>query len=484
MKYFLSLIVVLLLVGCQPTTHEEPAPPTNEELVSDYTASLHKTLETIKIGDTTIETLPDFTKLDETHYENPPYVLTVKNGLVDAITLSIDDTLTMDMIKEIELPFPNYDASWMHEEEKVTGLQLTRSTPTLKQQIAAMPLDEKVGQLVLTGFEGTTVTPILKQAIEEAHIGHVILFSKNITTPQQLQALNTSILALRSPQPLWITVDEEGGNVSRIPDGLTVLPTAARLAKNYTTENVTALAASQGKLLRALGFTVNFAPVLDVNSNPNNPVIGSRAFSTDVETVNAYASAFTNGLQQSGLVAVGKHFPGHGDTATDSHVSLPKINKTMEQLQKTELAPFQYAIDNGIDMLMIGHLLVPALDDTPASYSRAIMHTLLREKMGFNGVVITDDLTMQAINMPIADAAVKSIVAGADIVLIGHGTEQAIAATKALQAAVTAGTLTEDELNARVYRILSLKERYNGQVNNSFDFTRWNQSMRTQLQHH
>ncbi|MER2107500.1 MAG: beta-N-acetylhexosaminidase [Solibacillus sp.] len=482
MNYFLSFLLVLLLQGCQQALPVEPAPPTSKELVAAYTADLQQTLQTIKIGETTTDLLTNFTKLNDEQYERPPYVLHIENGLVNTITLSVPGTLTVEDVAEVNMPWKGFDAKWLSAEDRITGLQLTRTTPTLQQQIADMPLDEKVGQLVLTGFDGTTVTPIVKQAIEEAHIGHVILFSKNITTPVQLQALNQSLLQLNSTQPLWITVDEEGGKVSRIPDSLTVLPTAARLAKNYSTEQVKQLAASQGELLRALGFAVNFAPVLDVNSNPKNPVIGNRAFSANVKTVNSYTTAFTTGLENAGVLAVGKHFPGHGDTATDSHVGLPVIHKSKEQLQKTELAPFQHAIDHGIQMLMIGHLLVPALDtDTPASYSRAVMHELLRKEMGFSGVIITDDLTMQAVNMPIADAAVKAIVAGADIALIGHGTEQAIAATKALETAVASGQLTEQELNARVYRILSLKERYSGHVDDAFDFASWNKKIRTQL---
>lgn len=476
MKYFIPLLLILLLHGCQQALPETPA-PTTEQLVLDYTATLEDTLQTIQIGETTTDALTDFTKIDDTHYEKPPVTVTVKNGLVESVTIAIDEPLTAEEVAEVHLSFPRYEANWLHQEH-ITGLQLTRTTPTIQQQIAAMPLDERIGQLVLTGFDGTSVTPLLQQAITEAHIGHVILFSKNITTTAQLQALNQSLLAL--DDTLWITVDEEGGNVSRIPDGLTVLPTAARLAK-YSPEHVTQLATLQGELLRALGFHVNFAPVFDVNSNPNNPVIGSRAFSADVKTVNTYAMAFATGLQQSGILAVGKHFPGHGDTATDSHFGLPVIKKSKEQLLQTELAPFQHAIDHDIKMLMVGHLLIPALGDTPASSSSAVMHDLLREEMGFTGVVITDDLTMQAVDKQVAQAAVDAIVAGADIALIGHGTEQAIAATTALKAAVTAGRLTEQELNARVYRILSLKERYQGHVDSHFDFAAWNKKIRTQL---
>ena len=246
-----------------------------------------------------------------------------------------------------------------------------------------MWLEERVGQLIMTGFEGTTVSDVLRSTIEDSHIGNVILFSSNISSTKQLQQLNDEILNLNTEYPIWIAVDEEGGNVSRIPSELVTLPTAATLASNYTSEQVFNLSSHLSLLLHALGFTIDFAPVIDVNSNPNNPVIGTRAFSDNPETVSEYAISFNDGLREHSILGVGKHFPGHGDTNVDSHYGLPVINKTLEQLKVNELIPFQNAIDSNFEMLMVGHLFIPSLDSKyPASQSGKIMNDLLREDMG------------------------------------------------------------------------------------------------------
>lgn len=363
--------------------------------------------------------------------------------------------------------------------DTVEEIPISPAPPTFKQQVYAMPLEEKIGQLVLTGFEGTTVSETLRQAIEDVHIGHVILFKKNIESAAQLQQLNTDLLNLQTTTPLWISLDEEGGNVSRMPNEFVKLPTAAKLARNYSVETVEKIGAQLGELLHENGFTTDFAPVFDVNSNRNNPVIGSRAFSSDIAEVKQYAMAFTNGLQQQNILAVAKHFPGHGDTNMDSHVALPIIHKSREQLQQTELVPFQYAIDEGMQMIMVGHLLVPAIDpEQAASQSSAVMKDLLREDMGFEGVVITDDLTMDALPDDVVSSAVHAIIAGADIALIGHGTDQAIAAVHALKQAVTTGLLSEEQINESAYRILLLKQQYIGKVNPEFNRTDWNEQMK------
>lgn len=360
--------------------------------------------------------------------------------------------------------------------------QPTPISQIFEQIVDAMPLEEKIGQLVLTGFEGTSVDETLRKAVEEYYIGHVILFKENIESATQLKTLNTALLNLKTSHPLWIALDEEGGNVSRLPKEFLKLPTAAKLANQYTVDTVQDLAAHLGELLDEYGFAVDFAPVFDVNSNPNNPVIGSRAFSANREKVSQYAMAFANGLQQQNIVAVAKHFPGHGDTDTDSHKALPIINKTREQLWQTELVPFQHAINEGISMMMVGHLLVPAIDQKlVATQSSAVMKELLREEMGFQGVIITDDLTMDAIAVDPAVAAVNAIVAGADIALIGHGTDKAIEVAKALKQAVLDGRIMEQQINESVFRILMLKSEYVGDMNSELSIKVWNEQMRALL---
>jgi len=215
--------------------------------------------------------------------------------------------------------------------------------------------------------------------------------------------------------------------------------------------------------IKALGFNMNFAPVLDINSNPNNPVIGDRSFGENPEIVSKLGVQAMKGMQSEGIIPVVKHFPGHGDTSTDSHTTLPRVENDMERLKNFELIPFREAIDNGVDAVMVAHILLSEIDpENPASLSSIVIGDILRDDLGFEGVVLTDDLTMGAItgNYEIGEAVVKSVKAGADVLLVCHGYDRELDAINALRAAVANGDITEDRLNQSVFRILELKRKY------------------------
>jgi beta-N-acetylhexosaminidase len=208
---------------------------------------------------------------------------------------------------------------------------------------------------------------------------------------------------------------------------------------------------------------MDFAPVLDINSNPINPVIGDRSFGDDPQTVIRHGIETMKAIQSKQVAAVVKHFPGHGDTVVDSHFDLPVVHKTMKELQSFELLPFEEAIKQGTDAIMIAHLLIPQLDkQNPASMSPIIITNLLRKKLKFDGVVITDDMTMGGItkHYDIAEAAIKSVLAGSDILLIGHDYDKQVSVLQALKNSSDNGILSEETLDQSVYRILRLKEKY------------------------
>lgn len=329
-----------------------------------------------------------------------------------------------------------------------------------------MSLEEKIGQLFIVGFKGTTPDNALMELIREKHVGGVILFKRNIKYPEKLLRLNNLIKEINSVSnkvPLFISVDEEGGRISRMPERLSKLPSAKSIGE-INDEN---LSYEVGNLLahltKAFGFNMNFAPVLDILSNPENTVIGDRAYGTVPEVVVKNGIKVMEGIRDGGVVPVVKHFPGHGDTTVDSHVGLPAVNYDMDRLGSFELVPFQSAINNRADAVMIAHILMTNIDpENPATLSRILITDLLREQMGFDGVVISDDMTMDAIdkNYNIGDAAIKAVLAGCDILLVCHGYEEQLEVINAVNAAVNDGRISEERLNESVCRILMLKDKY------------------------
>ena len=333
------------------------------------------------------------------------------------------------------------------------------------KMIDQMTLEEKVGQLLVIGAEGISFSDEMDNLIRNYHVGGVIIMRKNVSTsPKLLQLINDIKKANETNKsPLFISVDEEGGRVSRLPVGIHKLPTSAIIGK-LNDESVSYDAGNYlAGVLNEFGYNMNFAPVLDVNSNPRNPVIGDRSFGSDPYQVAKLGISTMHGMMDNGIISVVKHFPGHGDTVVDSHKSLPKVETTLKALRNVELLPFQKAIEEGTDAVMVAHILFPALDpDYPSSMSKAIITGLLRNEMQFEGVIITDDLTMGAIanDYTIPEAAVQSFIAGSDQLLVVRGYEDQLNTFNALKKAIATGEITEQRLNESVKRILTLKEKY------------------------
>jgi beta-N-acetylhexosaminidase len=322
---------------------------------------------------------------------------------------------------------------------------------------------EKIGQLFMVGFLGTTVTPELATFMREYRPGGVILFSRNLETVEQIVELTNDLQRCSPKSPLLISIDQEGGRVSRLPKGFTIFPPCELIGRCNSTELAYAAAATTAKELRAVGINMNMAPVLDVNSNPDNPVIGDRAFGSVSNVVGEMALVTAAGLQDNKVVACGKHFPGHGDTNADSHKELPVVQASRERLEAVEFPPFRRAAAAGIATMMTAHVLYKALDERlPATLSPDIITHLLREQMQYDGVVLTDDLEMHAIvdHYGPGDAAVRALLAGCDVLLICKDRDREVAAFESVEQAVASGTIGTARLDQSVARIQRVKQRY------------------------
>jgi beta-N-acetylhexosaminidase len=335
----------------------------------------------------------------------------------------------------------------------------------IKAQIKKMSMEEKIGQLVIVGLDGYEVDDYAKQLIEKYHVGGFVLFKHNIKDARQMLALLNSLKQVNSINkiPLFLSIDEEGGKVSRMPEEFIKIPSSKRIGQINNTQLAYQVGNIFGKELKAFGLNMDFGPVLDINSNPKNPVIGDRSFGTDASIVSKLGVQMMKGIQAQNIISVVKHFPGHGDTSVDSHIGLPMVNTDMERLNSFELVPFNEAIKNKVDAIMIAHILLEKIDpDNPASFSKTIITDILRKHMKFDGIVITDDMTMGAVvnNYDIGESAVKSIIAGSDIVLICHENDKKEAVITAINRAVETGLISPDRIDKSVYRILMLKQKY------------------------
>ena len=337
--------------------------------------------------------------------------------------------------------------------------------PEIDTMIAEMTIEEKVGQLIMVGFEGTQANETIETHIRERFVGGVVLFSRNIQSPQQTAELTNQLQRLAGATshqiPLFIGIDQEGGWVIRLKEGATVLP--GNMALGAT--DSTALAERAGEVtaveLAAVGVNLNFAPVMDVNNNPNNPVIDRRSFGESPELVSRLGVPYIHGLQRHGVLATAKHFPGHGDTTVDSHFDLPTVNHDRERIHALELQPFRAAIDADVAAIMTAHIIYPAFDpDRPATLSPTILTDLLRKELGFEGLLITDDMEMKAIDdrYRSGEAAVMAIEAGADIVMVLWTPAKQLETFDALLSAVKSGRISQARLDQSVRRILKSKE--------------------------
>ena len=360
-------------------------------------------------------------------------------------------------------------------------------TPTpdpIAEAVAAMSTEQKVSQLLVAGIEGTQLGQDAVQAVQDYQVGGVILFGRNVESAWQLAELTNGLKDLNGDYtPLFLCVDQEGGRVDRMPPEVERTPSAWSVGQTLDTEGV---GAAYGALLAeecaAFGFNMDFAPSLDIWSNPDNTVIGDRAFGNDWEWTAFFGmSAVESMEEQGGVIPVVKHFPGHGDTSVDSHVALPVVDKSLEELWQSELVPFNMTLNQedyfgaqagpSAPAVMVAHILLSQVDpDYPASLSHRVVTGLLREEMDFDGVVCTDDLTMGAVSNTygMGEAAVLAVEAGCDLLLVCHGADNLTAARDALLEAVDSGRLSPERLDESVKRILSLKAEY-GLTNDPVD---------------
>jgi len=348
----------------------------------------------------------------------------------------------------------------------------------VEQQLQAMSTRQKVGQLFVPRVYGTTADTTqakdvarnmaelgvrnAAELVRQYGIGGIIYFGANVTTPRALARFGNDLQRAAAgnavPIPVLTAIDQEQGIVVRVGAPATVLPGSMALGASRSVEAAELAARITGEELRAMGVFADYAPVADVNLNPRNPVIGVRSFSSSPGLVAQLTAAQVRGYQQGGVAATAKHFPGHGDTAVDSHHDLPVISHGRATLGGIDLVPFAAAIDAGVDAIMTGHLLVPAIDDSglPATISPAVIDGLLRTRLGFTGVVVTDSLRMDGVRTRFGDGeiAVRAILAGADQLL---DPPSLVRAHAAVLAAVDSGRISQARLDSSVRRILTMK---------------------------
>jgi beta-N-acetylhexosaminidase len=298
--------------------------------------------------------------------------------------------------------------------------------------MSPLALGRRIGQLLIAGFDGYQLPVELKALAHEFGLGGVILFARNIAEPEQVAELCFEAARLVPDMPLWVSIDQEGGRVARLKAPFTEWPPMATLGKSGDKSLAEQCARGLARELKAVGINLDYAPVLDVHTNPKNPVIGDRALSEKAETVARMGAAMIRAFQGEGVAACGKHFPGHGDTHADSHLELPIVEHPIERLRQVEFLPFKAAIEAQVATIMTAHVLMPAIDEKrPATLSRQVVTDLLRTELKFDGVILSDDLEMKAIaaNYPVPAAAALAIDAGCDGVLICSSDHHTQAAT-------------------------------------------------------
>ena len=334
----------------------------------------------------------------------------------------------------------------------------------VEEKLSNMTLDEKIGQMLMIFYRKDTVDNTLRDSLKTVKPGGFILFAENFTSYNQSLEFIKEVKS-SSDIPMIISVDQEGGRVQRIKElsdkEVSIIPAMNYVGKMDDIKLTKDIGKVIGEELRVFGINMDFAPVMDVWENKDNTVIGKRSFGNTPEFVSKHALALGEGLKETGIIPVYKHFPGHGNTSVDSHEDLPVVTKTKEELLKDDIIPFMDAIKNGEEVIMIGHLAVPSItgDNTPASLSRKIITDLLKNELGFKGLVITDALNMGALtnNYTQDEVYIKAINAGVDILLMPNGSKDAL---NTIRDAVNKGMISEDTINNSVRKILTLKYKY------------------------
>ncbi|MCX6543738.1 MAG: beta-N-acetylhexosaminidase [Acidobacteria bacterium] len=325
-------------------------------------------------------------------------------------------------------------------------------------------LRRQIGQLAFLGFAGTTIPVELRSLAREFAIGGVVLFARNVEGPEQVAELAFDAARLVPDTPLWVAVDQEGGRVARMRRPFTEWPPMATLGRSGSADLARRFGQALAREMRAVGVSLDFAPVVDVLTRERNPAIGDRALSGVPDVVATLGVAIIEALQGEGVAGCAKHFPGHGDTSVDSHHDLPVVDHPPDRFEQIDFVPFRAAISAGVAAIMVAHLLVPAFDeDVPASLSRRVVTTELRTRLGFENLILTDDLGMKACSARFSAtvAAVKAVAAGHDgILLCDPNPEQQAAALEALVHALEDGTLPHGQVEASVARHARLKATF------------------------
>jgi beta-N-acetylhexosaminidase len=320
---------------------------------------------------------------------------------------------------------------------------------------------DNYGQLIISGIKGTSLTPEEIAFIKNEKIGGIILFSHNFEDPAQLAELVNSIQKLRDEYPLFISVDQEGGRVIRFKKHFTQFPAMMDLARMNSPKLVFEAHEILAKELAACGINLSFSPVCDILTNPENKVIGDRAYGSDAETVEKYISAAIRGLQTNGLLSCAKHFPGHGDTSKDSHFDLPLVKTSVATMREREMVPFIKASKSRVEFMMMGHMMVDAIDDKLPTTLSPKAYDFLRSETKFTKIVITDDMEMKAIadRFTIEEAAVMAINAGTDMLLYRF-MEDADKALKAIREAVKKRTIKKENIVEKLGRVERCKKEF------------------------
>lgn len=328
-----------------------------------------------------------------------------------------------------------------------------------------LSIQEKVGQMLMIGMDSNQVTDRIKWLITQCKIGGIILYRKNFNTYHEMLALISELRKLNQGNkiPLWIAIDQEGGRVNRMPKEILNLPSANLIATKGKMKEIEKSAEIIGKILRQSGYHINFSPVLDIKRFEDRQAIGDRCYGENKDDVTKYGITVMKKLQEEGILSVIKHFPGHGATKQDSHYFLPMIKGTLEELEKEDLYPFEQAIKNGAEAVLVGHLFVKNVTGMyPASLSRKFIGAYLRKKNKYNGLVITDDLKMKAIRFLYGTefAVRKAIEAGNDVIMFRFNQEKEKQIIEKIVSLVEEGKIKEGRINRSVRRIIKMKEKY------------------------
>ncbi len=350
----------------------------------------------------------------------------------------------------------------------ITSVQA--QTPTIEERIAAMTLEQRVGQMFIATLHGSVLTEVGRDFLQRWQPGGLVLFSSNVTTPEGITALTNNYqqtMQNLGAAPLLIAIDQEGGLVQRLTEGFTQLPGPLILTAASTTDATYNVGAMVAEELRAVGINMNLAPVADLETNLDNPIIFRRSFGNDAQVAGQAIASYVHGLQDNGILATLKHFPGHGDTREDSHGELPTVRLDRERLETVEIAAFQPGIQAQAAAVLVAHIWYSALEPlpgVPASLSQPIVSGILRDTLGHEGIAMTDAIDMSAVdlNFSYEQAALMAVNAGLDIITAGPSINLQVQ-ERMMQAVLDAarnGDISEDRINESVYRILSVKERF------------------------